>query len=755
MTSNSSDASPDLTYPPVQINHSLTRLDLDTLIMRSTSRRVPEEAGSALDDSTFEFLGDSVLETSDDEGHTESIASTDGYTPDDASSFSDDDVDYGTHAHQLQYSTPSLPAEAPEEHHDTRSIHSTGDSILTEVPAYAGDSGLSSRIRLYEHPANEAGVILGTKVIRSFPDERGQMYKIIEKYQRSQVRLVVKAAMSQETIPTPDSYRVLFLGTLADYDEEAVIKKIIAALTSCPSTSRSHMVQGQLEPYGPVIHTYRSADIEILSEDGDPARIAIKVDKDTYLTFESGRASTPEAQPDLVVFCHPSGPNANAKEYAAAHEVFDRENVPYLDLISARQYHHGGQSYNSRSLSVCVEARSDPKADYEFVEVLTLDYYTFSDLEPSQVNRHLAAISPHMLASASNKTRTSRFGNLWQEQTKKLGAAPLAPTKMLILVLLLTGMISTYVFSPFLIPILSGMVPSNAAAPMAAVPEPELCSSSASPAVTASSAALPTSISSLQFAPSDLTLVPPQAKPQKQAKARSKKIVRYEIETADEHQFTLIPHKDILSARKKPQLQIEVTRESKPVPIRYNRTISGVYVVHLDHQYPHGMFNVSIASYSKPLLQQSFEIALGHNRSTVAQLFDTTRSALLTTQLNFFEVSAKTANEMLARITRVEAVARSWGSEAKEMGKDITSDLASATEKIASRLGVQTRMVKDMPGLALLGLQRATAPVRTSSPILRARRNALRIRCKLETATGLLIKSGEDKQSWACSKVRD
>jgi len=45
---------------------------------------MPEESGSALDDSTFEFLGNSMLEVSGDEAHTESIASTDSGTPDDA-----------------------------------------------------------------------------------------------------------------------------------------------------------------------------------------------------------------------------------------------------------------------------------------------------------------------------------------------------------------------------------------------------------------------------------------------------------------------------------------------------------------------------------------------------------------------------------------------------------------------------------------------------------------------------------------------
>jgi len=53
-------------------------------IWSTPGRAMPEESSSALDDNTFEFLGDSMVEASDDEAHTESIALTDGCTPDDA-----------------------------------------------------------------------------------------------------------------------------------------------------------------------------------------------------------------------------------------------------------------------------------------------------------------------------------------------------------------------------------------------------------------------------------------------------------------------------------------------------------------------------------------------------------------------------------------------------------------------------------------------------------------------------------------------
>jgi hypothetical protein len=270
MSSSSDNQDQDLKYPPVQIDHSLHKLDLDTLIMRSTSRRLPDEAGSSLDDSTFEILGlsDSLIETSDDEAHTESSGSTHGYTPDDASSFSDDeDADYTTDNQDVQQSTASLPAEAPEHHHDdtTLSVHSVGDSTMTEVPMHRGDSGHSHGIHLEEQVGQERGVSQASKVVRSFPDENGTCYSVFDGYECSEVRVVVRAALSDKSISTPDSYRIMYVGMPDKWDEDMITTKISAALTACPSTSRSIMVQGQLEPYGPIMHVSRCTETKALS----------------------------------------------------------------------------------------------------------------------------------------------------------------------------------------------------------------------------------------------------------------------------------------------------------------------------------------------------------------------------------------------------------------------------------------------------------------------------------------------------------
>jgi hypothetical protein len=752
MPSSSSDnSSPDLKYPPVQVNHPLSTLDIDTLIMRSTSRRHPEEAGSALDESTFEFLGDSLLEISDDEAHTESIAST---ATDDASDFSDDDVDYPSEDHELQHSMHPSHAGDAEQHHDSRSIHSAGDSTLTEVPAYGGYHGDSHNLRLDERLGEDSAVVQGSKIYRSFPEGNGYFFDVLKQYGHSQVRLVVKAALSQQSIPTPDSYRILYVGPISAGEEEVVSSKICAALTAGQSTSRSVMVQGRLQPYSPVMHTYHCADIKTWSKGDEPTCITMMLQNGKKLAFGSARQSSSEAQPDLVIFCHPSIPRKimDATEYAAAREVLIREKIPHIDMISAKQYGYGVDSYDPRGLNICIEGRDDSAAEYQLQEVLPMDYYTFSCLEPAQINRHLALISPHMLASTDKRPRASKIGDFWTSCTKNLQAPQPTPMRMLMLLMLLTGMISSYFFAP-----LMGTTLSDALSDYT-VPSPEITlnvmpdSFALSSSTTSHVLTTPTtSISKLSppaitSASSDLSVVPQPPKAKKAEKKKSEKIVPFTIETTTDQQFMLVPHKDILSARKKPQLQIKVTRDSHAISVRFNRTISGAYIVDLEQQQPFGTFNVSIASYSKPLLQQSFEITLGQNKSTLAQYLDTAAMKMVDIQ-HRLNISTAGVHDMLP-VVCANAAFQFYIQRVQGAGQAIAADVQTVKDIVGRILQVK---VTDVQEAAWHSVQEATAPVRRSSPLLRARMNALRVRCKVETATGL---SQDGKESWACSKVR-
>jgi hypothetical protein len=727
MPSSRTDSSQELKYPPVRINHSLTKLDLDTLMMRSTTPRTPEEAGSALDDSTYELLTKSTdslfgAETSDDDAHTESIASTDGTATDDVSEFGDhdddteDSEDYGRADTALDYSITSA-YNAPAQPYESRPSYSTGDSTLTEVPEKA-DSAASRWIRLDEQLEEETGVINGSHVIKNYPDKDGVQLSVFEEYRHAKIRLVVKAALSHAPMPTPSSYAILLIGMPEPWEVDVIKSKINAALNVT-----SHSVP----PPSQLLKVDYCTRVQISADSEGKSSVAVSLKDGTQLIIGSGRTY----QPDLVVVSHPAKSSSTDKEeFALVREVIDREKIPCLNLVQATPYREGSPSYNSKDLSLCVEGRRDPDAEFALIEVLPLTSFTFSELDPVQINRHLALVGSHLSATRPRTDTiplTQRFSDKGRAIWKDICGLRLAQPRILLALIALTGMISGCLLGPSFIPLL--LPRSNLGLqPMVSTPV-STSSSIAAPLIVTirhrSVVSIP-SPSPIQSAARGLTVVPPQPKP----RAPRKIVVQpvgYGIQTTTDHQFTLIPSKELADSRKKPQLQIKVSRESDAVQIRFNRTISGVYVVDLEERYPFGRFNVSIASYSKPLLQQSFQIDMGYNVSSIAQrVLD----------------SISSYEDLLAGLTDLEVAALTWTKEALQSGAGVVSRLQFARKNL-----------EKIRGTAWSGVRKATAPVRTSESMLRARTNALQIRCKMEMAAGLSSRGLSGRQSWACSKV--
>ncbi|KAF2126839.1 hypothetical protein P153DRAFT_368876 [Dothidotthia symphoricarpi CBS 119687] len=727
--------------------------------MRSTSRRLPDEAGSFIDDSTYELLGDSLLATSDDEAHTESIASTDTPTPDDASEFSDDDDDFETQFNDVQHSVDSLNAEATEQQLDAHLLTSGDSSTLTEIPSHMDSSEDSRRVRLDEQPTNTSGVVHGSKAIRSLPDQTSDLPPVFMQYECSEIRLVVKAALSERPMPTPDSYKILYVGMPEQWLADVITSQIGNALIASPSASRSVMVGGQIEPYGPVIHTYRCTSlVSVVSENGDASYAKFNLDDGRHITIASRPTSNSETQPDLVIFCHPSIPGSvkDVQEFASAREVVRRQKFPYIDLAQARPYGEGVPTYNSHSLSVCVEGRKDPSDDYQLKEVLPLDHYLFSELEPSQLNRHLAHISPHLAMPASGsvpKTRGSVTSDTYHTHTKKMQMA-WPNLKMLLIYIVMTGLVSVYFLNSSILPMVMHKVSSiniesfsPASASISSVPLSSTVLST--PAMVS---ALPSP--SLKPTSKDLAYVPPQEKQYPKSEQGTKKEENtniFGIEITGEHQFVLCPSIDLPSSRKKPQIQILVSRNSQTVPVRSNRSINGVYVVDLEHEYPLSQFNVSITTHSRPTLQQSFHVALGSKKSAYTQFLNTAKRGLRNTQSSFWNVSSTITQQIQAGLVDLNIGTHLLAGHPSQ---EVVNHLQGAKEAVERQLAVGSEVLKQAPGSTWMGLRKATAPIRTSTPVLRARTNALRLRCKMEIAAGLSSKDVAEEQSWACSQVR-
>jgi hypothetical protein len=772
MTSSSPPLPQEFDYPPARVDQSIEGLDLNTLIMRSHAP--PTQELNPLEASTYEVvpLDDSIYEISDDDGHTASVAST---TPDDESTFDEtDDDDFEQEF--VEEPTPELESAAAEAS-DNHMLSGGHDSTLTETPNM-DESESSSVIRLEEEPGTEHDGIEAWALSKEFTQAQISG-GVLNAYGCSDLRLTVRATLSERHYPVRGSFKVLYIGNIENWDKKDIESRVHAALNASPGPSRSVMMRGQMEPYSTVINGYQSSSIEVLEDAGKKTGVIVKLKEgDGYdLVVGTQKAlSNPDASrlPDLVVFWYPQPtlPTSQVDEFPAAREAFRRHHIPCLHISTDRRFHHHSDGFaDNKSLRTCVEGRDDDKSDFKQQETIPVDVFTFLNLDPSQLNRHLAALAPPVAASSPDPVRLSeRWGlrKLWGNTMTSFketvaGTSQLSPNtkKMLLAFATLITMTSLYLLSATLVPQYLPQPLGRSTPKMVGVPPANintqtwLASSIPAPPASISqpvvSSAPPAPIKSAAFG---LTTVPSSQQPsqQKQERKMIEKAGGFEIIVTREDVFLLRPSKDFINRKRKPQLQIQVSKNGKSVPIQYTRSSEGTYLVHLEQQYPVGPFNVSIATHSKPLMQQSFAITLGHNKTGFAHLFDTVWNEIAITQQGFEDMVSSLSKRFQADLTRWES-AGNWKDKVGNSRREAADHLQEAKEEAKRQFAAGASFLRNIPGDTWMGLRKVTAPARTSPVTLRARNNAFRIRCGFERALGLSSREDEEKKTRSCKKV--
>ena len=753
MSSSDPEATPEFQYPPVQTDRSLTNFDLRTLMSKSTSRRLPEQPGSSLDDSTYELLTDSLIETSDDDAHTASIASTSGEpTPDDVSAFSDDDDDFEGHQRARDEDIQSMHAIHAYDDLETPMAAGPEDSVLTTIP-YLESSHDSTNLQLEEDPTENLESALGSTILAGFPTETEPLPKALEVYGRTQVRIAVKAALSSQHMSAPDNYKIVFIGMPEKWwAQDEIIAQLHAALEASSSNTRSVMVRGQMEPLGSVIdaRSCTQVDVGITGEAVDD--ITLRMENGQRLSLH-GR-NTPRF--DLAILCHTKDRQTATDRQVddSLRTAFRHHQIPLIEMTDIKAYGTGAKTYDMRSLAACVEGRNDDTADFELLEVLPLDAYNFRELDPAQINRHLALISPHLArpVEAVPKTRLSAIGDTLRGVGKQLRTGAPATTKVLLLSIALTMMLSAFVLSPVYMPLVLQKPTDTAVEISTMAVVPASSSLVTPPALSSSSAAAPFTLSSLSKSISNgLTVIPTsvESKP-KQAEKKGENIGGFEIQTAGENQFVLTPSKEMASLRKKPQLSIQVMRNTTLVPVRYVRTITGEYFVDLEQDYSFGMFNVSITSYSKPHVRQSFAVNLGHNKTWIDQVLGITTEKAMSVRSALLSISSAAAAQIQTKLSNVTVPKLGQWVD----GYQLQTAYDAAKGSLETKAEVGADLVKRVPEAAWMSLRKATAPVRLSQTLWKARMNAFRVRCHVETASQSLFRVVDKQPSRACSELR-
>ncbi|KAF2181944.1 hypothetical protein K469DRAFT_713004 [Zopfia rhizophila CBS 207.26] len=828
MDHNSPQVSQDLSFPSVRVNRSLASLDLDDLVMRS--KRHDEEAVSSLEESSYEVLGESSYETSDDEGRTESLASTDGHTPDDVSSIADteefDDADLDDVSQYL----PIPLAESTNEFFDPHTrTGPVDDSMMTsKADTHLGED---SHIKIDEVPSNVQDRLDGCGVIRDFGAH--EVPEVLRLYKSPEVRITVRLALSSTFLSISRPFRLMYVGDVPLWAKEDINSHIAAALTASSDSmslessrdtqsSRFSVVRVPAYPEGTSsnkVQLIDSSGIELVVDQctnarrickdiGRPSHIQITLNDGTQLIFGPGKSiqirgeSSASPLPDLGIFCHntvqPAPDSAvELEQFCLVREAFKQHSIPSLDIAMVRPFHDCPEAFtfNAKSLRSCVEGRQGINSRHNVLETLPIDIYSFLEIKPSQLNRHLACIThsreSHPLSfttagvqgSKTSADQEKEEGNwsirnmvpilvkdpssglkaMWTR--KKLWLAVLALITTVIVYLSTSGLTSGFQsMEPIrhaAVTLCTSSVPSSAVSSITqvSVPHDIPISPPPTPAVKSTSR--------------DLTIVSSEDKSEGQERSSIQKqnsSDHFEIQVTGDYQFTLIPPKYVTKAKRAPQLLIRVYRNSKAVPVRVSRSTEGLYTVDLEQEHQFDSFNVRILTKSKPLLRQSFDIKLGFHRSklsslreNVERLSQSVKQDMAAAQLNLKNISLQLSKGLQAGMIRFEhgAVAafgqtKYWKQQFQDSTQTVAEHLQEAKREAARQLSVGSRFTKDISsnlrrnlqscasrasgavqaiqGVGIPNLWEHTAYVRTSPAILDARKNALRLWKKLDKA---------------------
>lgn len=786
----------DYDYPKIQVNRSLTNSDLNTLIMRSNPRRMPEEASNSLVDSSYEVLSRSMCENSDDEGHTESLASTngDGNTPDDLSSLCDDDEFEDDEDDYIDDASQHLPPPLTESTNEPDASQYTtepDDSMMTSRAGIHQDEASYQKLEEISSTDDDSVIVRGT--VAEFKSTSG-LPEVLQDYGCEQLRLSVQMALSQHSLPISRSFRILYVGVFPGWAVFDVNNHIGAALHATPSSSRFNILQGsdrpgstsssriQLEPAGPELVVDHCPAPRIVHRSSGIPQVVITMNDGSQLVVTNGKVlrNNRDPLPDLIIFGHIANkqPGSESVEEAevfrSARDALKNTHIPSIDIAVVRPY--GGETFgfNENSMQLCIEGRPQRGHAYQTLKTMPVDLYAFLSIDPLHLNRHLAFLCDQANAMNLNQSKHSGDWSIrsllpWSAQSSTSSSEELW-TKRLTWASLLafTVMVLAYHVQRNIAPAVLEEFPMMLVKPISASPTFDLCNSGASEVKAITQQAVPSTVAgSLSSTQRDLTVVPSEEKllgerTERAVPPKEEQSGSFEVEITGDHQFLLRSSKQLTNSRRKLSISVQVNQGLGVVPIRVSRTSDNTYTVDLEQEYPEGIFNVSVVAQRKPILRQTFEVKLGSSKSTYAYLMDNVgrlsqivKQDMAIVQSNWKNLSTQISQELQGGAVAVFGQTQYWNQKLRDSTQTVAEHLQGAKREATRQLSTGSKVTKDVSRVLReswqAGASRAASvahsvtadawqrsrPLRTSQRLLLARKRALRLRCKLEKKLGV------------------
>ncbi|MCJ1275122.1 hypothetical protein MMC21_002922 [Puttea exsequens] len=715
------ESSVTLKYPTIPVDGTpATWLSSSQLVKMSSTHDESEDTSSSLGDSSYEFIDDRSVATTDDEdqdGMTESTTSSDGRDFDHSAALShdhglDSQTDQGVEAHH-----PAMPSR----HQDSE------DSQVRTYDASNQHYPLTDRRESieFDEPSvvnlNSSRYTEVSHTLQIIPEhEVPALFSNLRNTAGGPLAVTVRQTMSSQNLtPANGSYKIMYMG---DNDcKDAVVQKIGTALAAgmkdksteagSPSSSKFNVVPISLfgeEESSPEVVLIDSSGLELVVEhcshasyarkdhSRDTLRLSLSGALDVESTWDGSEFVTTRNWnlPNLAIFVTLERDRGFEKHsFQSAWSFMTRHKVPLIVISQTPRLFKQSPDYltfDYLTPHVCLESRQSLGSQDRFILRLPIDLGSFLNIDAGQMNRNLACLDRTQrrsnpippLQSPCKQSEQGETEQAWPSREafdsllndiRKNGLNGFNTYRQFALMLLsVLGMLLIGVglssFFGALRVSKSRVFPTTAVTSFVAHTSESLPASlalsvsSTSLLAATSSSFTPTYTQPVRSLSTNTDLASFLLDANSLAPNRSD---QFKVHVLGDCHIVLRPPHWLIKTRKAPKLLFRVIRGNTEIGHEITTLFDGVYALQLPREEAYGMMNVLIQTEAKPKISESFDIDFGSSWLKVAGWRKATK--VLTENIRNDLSTVQTSISIIYDQTKTEL--STWVQQQKDRGK--------------------------------------------------------------------------------------
>ena len=665
-----------LEYPTIAVHGTPDSWSLYSQIVTMASNHDDgsfEDTSSSLGDSSYDFIDDRSIVTSDDEesqsAMTHSISSNehdidrnDEHPPGPSAPT---DNARGSDPYDIQPGSVfagrgnSLQSESEL---TTQGVDLDEGSILKTHLSHgqpkAEHENKQPHILLTEPPPVESTKPMkGFWIIRVFTGHNVTrlLHSIPPDCSPEQVTVKVEQTMVSQGLLLEEPYKVLYVGDAMAKD--AIIQKIGAALAATARADETRPSKFNVVPISSFGDT-TSPDVVLVDSSGielsvdecvsstfvrkDEGNDTIRMTLADGMTVESSWSgsrfltSNHWKLPDVAIFYLSTEDTILAKQTERfARSFMNRHNVPVIIIsdVSLWSSRAGTHALDPRTPRLLLEAYSHSAGKYQTINQLPIDLPTFLLLDAGQMSRNLAYLALAQGSSTSRrkyelasnienvKAKACSHGNYQLIATFNTFRKAFSPALVIVLSMLLFQLIMSNVFRPSRTsePAINTEVSRRAAI------TPAVTSLESTPTAAISRCGNPLLSSSVASPIPEVIHVPKSISTVHENTDITSYLASFLAEThpltpnnSDKFKMHVIGDRHIVlrppywftRSKKTPKLLFNVTRDRIVLDHQVSPLFDGLYALKLRRADAHGVLNISVWTTSKPKIHETFQVAL-------------------------------------------------------------------------------------------------------------------------------------------------